>query len=74
MTQRSWIRSYFVLVKLFGIKSTFKNFVLEALAFVLRNNNCKFDKIFCNQTEGTTMGIKCVPPYACLVVGYKNEK
>ena len=26
-----------------------------------------------NQTEGTAMGSKCVPPYTCLIVGYKEE-
>ena len=26
-----------------------------------------------NQTEGTAIGTKCVSPYACLVVGYKEE-
>ena len=41
--------------------------------FVLRNENFKFDKIFYNQTEGTEMGTKSVPSYACLVVGYKEE-
>ena len=50
-----------------------KNFTLEALEFILRNNNFKFDEIFYNQTEGTAMGTKCAPPYACLVVYYKEE-
>ena len=40
-----------------------KNFILEALEFVLRNSNFKFDEIFYNQTEGTAMGTKCAPPY-----------
>ena len=47
--------------------------MLEALEFILRNNNFKFYEIFDNQTEGTAMGTKCAPPYACLVVDYKEE-
>ena len=43
-------------------------FILEALEFILRNNNFKFDEKYYNQTEGTAMGTKCAPPYACLVV------
>ena len=59
-----------------------KNFILEALKFILRNNNFKFDDIFCNQTEGTAMGWEPnppppppAPPSPCLslVVGYKEE-
>ena len=50
-----------------------KNFILEALEFIPRNNNSKFDEIFYNQTEGTVRGTKCAPPCACLVVGYKEE-
>ena len=38
-----------------------KNFMLEALEFILRNNNFKFYEIFDNQTEGTAMGTKCAP-------------
>ena len=49
------------------------NFILEALEFILRNNNFKFNEIFYNQTEGTAMVTKCAPRYACLVVGYKEE-
>ena len=50
-----------------------KTFILEVLEFILRNNNFKFDEIFYNQTEGTAMGTKCPPPYACLVEDYKEE-
>ena len=49
------------------------NFILEALEFILRNNDFKFDELFYNQTKGTAMGTKCAPPYACLVVDYKEE-
>ena len=55
------------------IPNRFSNgFILEALEFILRNNNFKFDEKY-NQTEGTAMGTKCAPPYGCLVVGYKEE-
>ena len=50
-----------------------KKIILEALEFILRNSNFKFDKIFYNETGGTAMGTKCALPYACLVVGYKQE-
>ena len=50
-----------------------QNFILEALEFILRNNNFKFVEIYYNQAKGTAMGTKCAPPYACLVVGYKEE-
>ena len=50
-----------------------KNFILEALEFILKNNNFKFDEIFYNQTEGTAMGTNCAPPYAWLVADYKEE-
>ena len=46
------------------ILNRFSNgFILEALEFILRNNNFKFDKKYYNQTEGTAMGTKCAPPY-----------
>ena len=50
-----------------------KCFILEALEFTLGNSDFKFDEIIYSQTEVTAMGIKCAPPYACLVVGYKEE-
>ena len=50
-----------------------KKFALEALEFILGNNNFKFDEMFYNQTEGTETGTKCVPPYACLGICYKEK-
>ena len=38
-----------------------KNFILEPLEFILKNNNFKFDEIFYNQTEVTAMGSNCAP-------------
>ena len=32
-----------------------------------------FDSKMFNQIFGTAMGIKCVPPYACLTIGYQEE-
>ena len=29
--------------------------------------------MYYNHTEGSAMGTKSAPPYACLVVGYKKE-
>ena len=56
------------------ILNRFSNkFILEALGLISTTNNFKFDEIFYNETEGTIMGTKCVSPYACLVVGYKEE-
>ena len=31
------------------------------------------DNVLYNQVEGTAMGTKCAPPYACLVSGYEEE-
>ena len=50
-----------------------KYFILEALEFILRNSNFKFEEIFYNETEGTAMETKCAPPCAWLVVGCKKE-
>ena len=49
------------------------NFILEAVEYILRNNNFKFDETFYNQLERIAMGIKCALLYACLVVCYKEE-
>ena len=45
-----------------------ENFILEALEFILRNNNFKFDEIFYNQTKGTAMETKC----ALFRLSYQN--
>ena len=43
-----------------------KNFMPEALEFILKNNNFKFDEVFYNQTEGTAMGTKSGPSICML--------
>ena len=48
-------------------------FIIESLEFVLKNNNFKFDNIYYHQTDGTAMGTKLAPPYACLVIAYLEE-
>lgn len=50
-----------------------KEFILESLKIVLENNNFIFNNQHYNQTEGTAMGTKCAPPYACLVISYLEE-
>ena len=50
-----------------------KEFIIESVLFVLNNNNFFFDKICRRQVEGTAMGTKFAPPYACLCIGYLEE-
>ena len=54
--------------KLQGNKT--KQFLLEALIFVLKNNTGYFNGEFYKQTRGTATGIKPAPSYADLVMGY----
>ena len=41
-----------------------KEFILEAIEFILKNNNFFFDSKMFNQIFGTAMVTKCAPPYA----------
>ena len=50
-----------------------KEFIIESLNLILKNNNFIFDDQLYNQKEGTAMGNKAAPPYACLVMGYLEE-
>ena len=50
-----------------------KEFILESLMFVLKNNNFLFNGTLYHQKTGTAMGTKCAPPYANLSVGYLEE-
>ena len=50
-----------------------KEFMIESTLFILNNNNFFFDEVFYHQKEGTAMGTKFAPPYACLSVGYLEE-
>lgn len=49
------------------------SFIIESLEFVLKNNNFIFDDTYYQQTDGTAMGTKLAPPYACLTVAYLEE-
>ena len=56
------------------IDSRFTNeFILEAVEFLLKNNNCKFGSELYNQIKGTAMGASFAAPYACLTIGYLEE-
>ena len=44
-----------------------KEFILESIEFILKNNNFLFDSKMFDQIIGTAMGTKCAPPYACLL-------
>ena len=56
------------------IDSRFTNeFILEAIEFLLKNNNCKFNSELYNQIKGTAMGASFAAPYACLTIGYLEE-
>ncbi|XP_062579154.1 uncharacterized protein LOC134241086 [Saccostrea cucullata] len=50
------------------------NFILEGLRIVLENNNFQFDDENYLQIKGTAMGTKVAPTYACLVMGFLEEK
>ena len=49
------------------------NFIMEAVEFLLKNNNCMFDGQFYNQLKGTAMGASFAAFYACLTIGYLEE-
>ena len=48
-------------------------FILEAAAFVLQNNNFKFDNQLWLQLIGAAMGTDFAPPYAYLTMGFLEE-
>ena len=47
-----------------------KEFIIDSIKFILKNNNFLFDSKMFNQVFGRAMGTKCTPPYACLTTGY----
>ena len=49
------------------------SFIEEVCLFILTNNHFKFDSNFYRQLNGTAMGTKFAPPYACLAVGFLEE-
>ena len=50
-----------------------KEFNLESIEFILKNNKCLFDPKIFNQVFGTAMDRKCAPAYPCLTIGYQEE-
>ena len=50
-----------------------KDFIIQSLKFVLENNNFLFDEEFYQQVNGTAMGTKVAPIYACLTIAYLEE-
>ena len=50
-----------------------REFILEAIRFVLENNYFSFDEQIWHQLVGTAMGKSFAPPYACLTMGYLEE-
>ena len=50
-----------------------KEFIIEAILFVLNNTNFYFNGQYYHQLQGTGMGVDFAGPYACLTVGYLEE-
>ena len=51
-----------------------KDFMLDGINFILKNNTFYFNGKFYRQKIGTAMGTKFAPVYATLVMGYLEEK
>ena len=51
-----------------------KDFIVEALSFILENNTFQFNDEFYRQRKGTAMGTKVAPTYAALTIGYLEQK
>ena len=51
-----------------------KEFVLESVNFIVKNNTLTFDSEFYWQIRGTTMGTIFAPTYANLTMGYHKIK
>ena len=65
---------YWIMRKRYFIPQCFtKEFILESIEFILKNNSFLFDSKMFNQIIGTAMGTKCASPYACLTTGYKKK-
>ena len=45
-----------------------RDFIIEAILYILENNNFYFDKSYFHQLEGTGMGVDFAGNYACLYV------
>ena len=51
-----------------------ENFILDLVKFVFSNNNFLHENDLYHQVFGASMGGSASPPYACLTVGYLEEK
>jgi len=51
-----------------------KEFILECVAFILANNNCKFNNEYFTQIGGMAMGTIFAPTYATLTMGFFEIK
>ena len=51
-----------------------KDFIIEALSFILENSTFQFNDEFFRQRKGTAMGTKVAPTYAALTIGYLEQK
>ena len=50
-----------------------KQFIIDSIKFILKNDNFLFDSKIFNHVFGTVMATKCAPPYACLTIGSQEE-
>ena len=52
-----------------------KEFIIEALRFILENNTFQFnDDFFFRQRKGTAMDTNVAPTYAAFTIGYLGRK
>ena len=50
-----------------------RNFIIESIIFILKNNNFHFDRNYFHQLDGTGMGVDFAGNYACLCIGYLEK-
>ena len=50
-----------------------RDFIIESIVYILKNNNFCFDKCHFHQLEGTGMGVDFAGNYACLCIGYLEK-
>ena len=60
----------------FSARKFSKQFILEAISLVLKNNTFQFDYMhkFFKQIQGTAMETKMAPTHATLVIGYLEKQ
>ena len=65
---------YWITKKCNSIPERFtKEFIIDSIKFILKNNNFLFDSKMFNQVFGTAIESKCASPYACLTKEYQEE-